>query len=348
MFHGHLNIDTHIFLTGATGYIGGSVLTRLLSHPLSDTFQTTVLVRDPSKAKQFRTMGIKAVVGSTEDATLLKQLASEADYVFACADGDDLNAAKAILAGLKERYDKTGHASTLLHASNAATVIDDEQGMDSTDIVYSDMNIPQLETLHIAQPHRIVDVALVEADAQGYVESYIILPGTIYGTASGPLVDLGLQNAHSQQIPKLVEAALDRGQGGMIGEGRNVWPNVHIDDVADLFIMLFDLIVDGNKEARRPKPDHGRTGFYFCENGEHTWLSVAGAIAKAMYDKGNSGSPQPTSFTEDEMQRYFPEGTMLGTNSRCKAERARMLGWRPMRNTGDMLDCIRNEVDRLS
>lgn len=69
---------------GSLGYIGGSVLARLLSHPLSDTFQTTALVRSESKAKQFRTLGIKAVVGSLSDLPLLRQLAAEADIVFAC------------------------------------------------------------------------------------------------------------------------------------------------------------------------------------------------------------------------------------------------------------------------
>lgn len=41
---------------------------------------------------------------------------------------------------------------------------------------------------------------------------------------------MDLQNAHSQQIPVLIEVSLDRGQGGMIGLGKNIWPNVHIDD----------------------------------------------------------------------------------------------------------------------
>ena len=101
--HGHLTIKTHIFLTGATGecqvvarrriettdniirgYIGGTVLARLLCHPRSDTFHTTVLVRSESKASQFRSMGIRAVVGSYNDLDLLSQLAEEADIVIAC------------------------------------------------------------------------------------------------------------------------------------------------------------------------------------------------------------------------------------------------------------------------
>jgi len=68
------------------GYIGGSVLTRLLSHPRSDTFRITVLVRAQEKAAQFRTMGIKAVVGSNADTATLRELAADADLVIACVN----------------------------------------------------------------------------------------------------------------------------------------------------------------------------------------------------------------------------------------------------------------------
>jgi hypothetical protein len=59
---------------------------------------------------------------------------------------------------------------------------------------------------------------------------YIILPSTIYGIATGKLVELGIQNPYSVQIPGLINASLDRGQGGMIGLGKNIWPNVSIED----------------------------------------------------------------------------------------------------------------------
>jgi hypothetical protein len=59
---------------------------------------------------------------------------------------------------------------------------------------------------------------------------YIILPSTIYGIATGKLVELGIQNPHSVQIPGLINASLARGQGGMVGLGKNIWPNVNIED----------------------------------------------------------------------------------------------------------------------
>lgn len=68
----------------------------------------------------------------------------------------------------------------------------------------------------------------------GYIKSYIVLPSTIYGIASGVLVYQGIQNPHSMQVPQLIRAALARGRAGMVGAGKNIWPDVNIDDGTSL------------------------------------------------------------------------------------------------------------------
>lgn len=64
----------------------------------------------------------------------------------------------------------------------------------------------------------------------GYVKTYIILPTTVYGISTGKLVKAGIANAHSIQIPLLMKIGLDRGQGGVVGEGKNTWPHVEIHE----------------------------------------------------------------------------------------------------------------------
>lgn len=60
--------------------------------------------------------------------------------------------------------------------------------------------------------------------------TYSIVPGTIYGLASGRFIELGIQNPHSIQIPLLIRAGIARGHAGMVGKGVNLWPNAHVDD----------------------------------------------------------------------------------------------------------------------
>lgn len=71
------------------------------------------------------------------------------------------------------------------------------------------------------------------------MRTYIILPSTIWGIAKTPLTDAGLANPHSQQIPKLIHAALGRGRAGVVGKGLALWPDVHIDDGECTSSLLF-------------------------------------------------------------------------------------------------------------
>jgi len=70
----------------------------------------------------------------------------------------------------------------------------------------------------------------VNLSLSGYVRTYILLPSTIWGIASGLLADKGIQHKYSEQVPLLIRASLARGRGGMVGQGKNIWPDVHIND----------------------------------------------------------------------------------------------------------------------
>jgi len=327
-------------MTGVTGYIGGSVLLRFLNHPNTTSFDITALVRSPEKAEKLKTLGVNAVVGSHSDSPLVETLASEADFVIAMADADNLEAARATLKGLEKRHRTTGSVPTFIHTSGTGVLTDNAAGMYAYDTIYNDADPDQIETLPPTQLHRNVDLELLNADKQGYVRVYIVIPSTIYGIATGKLVELGIQNPHSIQVPALIDASLDRGQGGVVGEGKNLWPNVNVEDVADLFVVLFNSIVS-NPE----KTGHGREGIYFGENGEHKLYDVSKAVAQVLFDLGKGKSPEPTTFTKEDIDKYFGGSSYLGSNSRCRGNRSRSIGWKPTKTTDDFLASIKAEVE---
>ncbi|KDQ57353.1 hypothetical protein JAAARDRAFT_293117 [Jaapia argillacea MUCL 33604] len=355
---------TQIFLTGATGkllpyfhyihynvdfilipgYIGGTILTRLLSHPKFNTFKITVLVRDQAKAKRLETLNITAEVGSHSDLARLEELASNADVVFAAANCDDLEAAQAINKGLKKRKEATGNLPILIHTSGTAVVCDDAAGMTGSEIIYSDANPIQIESLASTQPHREVDLSIVDAGIKGYLRSYIVLPSTVWGLASGPLVDMKLQNPHSQQIPGMIKIGLARGQGATIGQGRNLWPNVEINELGDLYMLLFDAALSN------PSVPHGREGYYFGAADEHVLSDIYETVSKELYGNGVGKGVEPTLLTRDEAIKFFGNEWLatkvMGGNSRCRADQPRqLLGWKPEKGTSDMVDSIKAEVE---
>ncbi|KAG6853598.1 hypothetical protein C0991_002921 [Blastosporella zonata] len=277
----------HIFILGATGYLGGSLLSRFIDRPDFETLDVTALVRSQDKADKLNLLGVRAIVGSFTDLSVLEEVASEADLVINAAAADELDAVGALLKGLEKRHKETGVVPSYIHTT------------------------------------------------------FIILPSLVYGLATGKLVDLGVQNQYSIQLPILISLSLDRGQGGMIGEGKNIWPNVHIDDATDLYLVLFDAIIAGKDIG------HGREGIYFSENGEHTFYDIGVEISKALVELGKGTSTEPTSLTKEELDKYFYGSNFFGANSRCRANRSRAIGWRPTKTARDLLASIKPEVESL-
>ncbi|KAI1796987.1 NAD(P)-binding protein [Ganoderma leucocontextum] len=335
---------TPIFFTGATGYIGGAVLARLLNHPNRDTFQITTLVRNPEKAKILTTkFGVNAVIGSHQEYDKIEKLVEDNHVIFHTADADDEPLIMAILKGLRNRHRNLGDMPVIIHTSGTGVLADDARGEYQSQTTYSDLNVKELRAIPPTAYHRTVDLRVVDIDEKGHARSHIILPSTVYGVAKHPLVEAGVANPYSIQIPTLIRASLRRGRAGVVGKGLAMWPSVHTTDLSDLYMVLFDNIV-----KNPDKTGHGWQGFYYAENGEHEWLDISKAIGQAMHELGLTDNPEPTEFTVDELKKYFGYeelGWYFGSNVRVTADRGRALGWQPKYTKQDMLASIKPEVE---
>ncbi len=57
----------HILLTGATGYVGGSLLTGLFQHPNISNFKITTLIRGvENRVKKLASFRVTPLVGSND------------------------------------------------------------------------------------------------------------------------------------------------------------------------------------------------------------------------------------------------------------------------------------------
>jgi nucleoside-diphosphate-sugar epimerase len=255
-------------------------------------------VRSADKAKLLAELpNVTPLLGSLSDADKLEKISSEVDLIMHTAHADHMVAIKAILAGMA----KKPTPPILIHTSGTGVLIRtiDHAGEPPVDYKpYSDLDIPYIESLAPTAPHRDVDLEIVAAASVRGLSTHIILPCTIYGIASGTVFSKGISNPHSIQIPTLIRASLDRKQAGMIGEGLNVWPNVHIDDCADGFIVLLDKAMKGETAT-------GKEGFYFLESGEHVMLDVSKGVGKAMKELGMAETDGVTTFDPEEVKKYF-------------------------------------------
>jgi len=334
-----------ILFIGATGYIGGTVLAHLIQNPKRSEYEITIHLRSAEKAKGFEKLGFKTVLGSLDDVRDLERLASEFDIVFQTADADHLEGTKAILRGFKTRFQKTGVAPALIHTSGTGVLVDNAEGKYEGTNAYSDLDIPKIESLPETQPHRNVDLTVVAAAEEGYAKTWIVFPSTIWGIADTIFVKEGLQRPNSVQIPDRIKLAVKLSKAVYIGEGKNIWPHVYIDEgrFGKFYHILFDAIVSGKQ------PPSGRNGFYFLESGEYKQLAAVEAIAKALYARGKVVSPEAVPLSEADLgsESYKFALAYMGSNSLARGERSRQLGWNPLQTTEDFYASIETDVGFL-
>jgi len=103
-----------IFLTGANGYIGGSVASALIAAG----HNVRGLVRTDDKADTVAAHGVEPVIGSLDDTALLQAEARAADAVINAASSDHRGAVEALIAAL------TGSGKVFIHSSGSSIVAD--------------------------------------------------------------------------------------------------------------------------------------------------------------------------------------------------------------------------------
>ena len=283
-----------VFMTGASGYIGGTVADSLIKagHPVA------ALARTEDTAARLRARGIEPVRGELSSHSVVRNAARNADAVINCANADDPFVVAAIVEGL------AGSGKAFLHTSGSSVVGDKAAGKASPKIHHEDTPFepPPEKIQRVA-----VDRAVLASAAQG-VRSVVLCPCLIYGEGRGA-------HADSIQVPNLIRQAVRSGIPRYIGAGENIWSTVHIDDVAGAYLLALEAARAGS--------------FYFIENGEASLKSIVESIARLL-----GGKRSAESWSIDEaVAEWGPQAAWfsLGGNSRVSAEKARkMLGWKPV------------------
>ncbi|KAJ5495054.1 hypothetical protein N7539_000170 [Penicillium diatomitis] len=314
-----------VFLTGATGYIGGEVLyTVTNAHP---DWEITTLVRTKKKADlvSSRYPNIHIVQGDLDSVELIEEQVKEADIVFNCANCDHVASAEAIARGA--RHHTAEHPLWLIHTSGTGILTIEDKRANTMGIErpkeYNDWEgISEMINFPADGIHREVDKIILDMGTQSpkRVHTAIVCPPAISGPGRGPV------KTKSSQAYRLSAAVLTRGSGILIGKGENVWHQVHVQDLSNLFLALGDAAAECGGNAT-----WNEEGYYFAEDGSFVWGDIQREIAKQAHLQGLINSPDVHELNAEEVNKISPTGHYAwGSNSRGHALRARkLLGWEP-------------------
>jgi len=259
-------------MTGATGYVGGTVLSQLLTNSVSTLKDLTfhLLVRNEDQA-----LKLKNAYGSRietiqwaglEDTSFIEETASQYDIVINTGSGFIPAGAIAFVNGLARRVGK-GPAPWLLHISGCTNISDrpltqpprplrewnDEK--DSGEI------FEYMKALDEKEPYlqRTTEVGVLEAAAAAGVQAVSINTPCIFGRGTG------LFNQHGLVIPMIMMYVLEHGYGWKLNETANFdW--VHVLDLADIYVLLVRTILERKDRGVGYLPS-GKNGIMFAAVG---------------------------------------------------------------------------------
>jgi nucleoside-diphosphate-sugar epimerase len=224
------------------------------------------------------------------------------------ATADHLPSVQAVLDGIEQRA-ASNKPTIFIHTSGASVLSDSTLIPCHSPRIFSDTDPASINALPHTAFHRQVDLAIISAQSSldTHAKIAIMIPPLIYGLNK-------THNRLSIQIPTITRFALKHGFAGYFGEGKGVWSQIHVLDLARAYVVLL----------------HRSNPYFFCENGEEfSWREVAENVGKALHERGLIGDTVPREFGENDEEELFGEytGASIGLDSRSRAVRLRGLGW---------------------
>lgn len=323
-----------LFLTGATGYIGGEVLHQLFESHID--LQITCSVRSSEKAKDLVNKidgKVHPVIFDLDNVDEITKQVEANDIIINTANVDHVPSAQAIAKALINLTTE----KILIHTSGTS-ILGDGLGLNKAPptIYYDDESIDDINNLPHEQPHRPVDEIIMDIhDHNPKVNTVIVSPSCIYGVSDG------YGRVISQQIPYMIVLSIKNNSALVTYDGQYIWNHIHIKDLGELYILLLQKLV--NKQDIPVNKE----GYYFGSyripdenvlpdepsNIEHTWLQVAEQVGRDLYSKRLVDTPSVQHCDPQEIIKLKDNDAfapyMWGTNSRSRGNNGYKIGWKP-------------------
>lgn len=287
-----------VLVFGASGYIGGEIAYQLIQQG----HDVTAVVRSEKSAKKAAWTGAKTHIADLEPSRSMTDLLLAHDGVIWSAQlllEDEQEFVLYMLQTLQnteKRFIFTSGSSLLSERTNGDWIENTYSEYDSF--------IPRRQIA----PRLAIENMVREFSTKG-LSTHCVRPPLVWG------------NGGSQIIKDLYHSAAVTGSVCYVGRGLNVYSNVHVEDLAKLYVLAIERGTPG--------------ALYHCVSGEANFRSMAEAVAARLDVPTRSISVAESIDIWDK----FTGPIVFSGCSRTRAVRARAeLGWRPTPDKSDILE----------
>ena len=272
-----------ILLTGGSGFVGSSVLKALIAAGYS----VDAVVRSDEAGEKVAAAGARALEHILPDTDWLTLELEQSDGFIHTATPDDGSGAEfddAVIDSVIAAF--TGTDKPFIYTGGVWV---HGNGSDITE--ETPIAAPEVTSWREERVQKLF--------ASG-INVSVIEPGIVYGYGKG--------------IPNVISGAprTESGALTLLGTGDQHWTTVHVDDLAELYVLVLQNATGGER--------------YLGVNGESVTVRQ---LAEAVVGSGGEVALGDLAVTEQALGKGFTEALLL--DQQASGAKARALGWNPSR-----------------
>ncbi|KAI8713893.1 Epimerase domain-containing protein [Fusarium sp. LHS14.1] len=355
-----------ILLIGATGYVGGTVLDHFIKAHDDEILKNLTFdlpVRSEEAADKLRSAygdRVKPIQwAGLHDVEFITELASKYDIIISTGSGFIPQGAEAFVQGLARRVKPGASPPWMFHISGCSNLSDrpltqeafpDREWHDTDgNAVYEFL---KAEDAREPYPQRTTEVLVLTTAQETGVQAVSLNTPIIFGTGTG------LFNQQGIIIPIIMRYVIQHGHGFKLNE-TSVWDWVHVEDLADVFVLLTRTVLEREDRGVGYIPS-GTSGMIFPATGRALQLEIMQNCLDVAFAEGilpREGTPSEKEIRQVSLQELADEITAgltdmaergwAGTKLMKGTEAKRLLGWNPTRLEEAWKQDFKDELEAL-